>query len=153
MRISVRNLKDLWSGLLFIVLGLAFVFIAQDYPMGEARRMGPAYFPIILGFVLAGIGLIVAIRGLLFEGEPLGSIAIKPAVLITLATLTFGILIRESGIIAAVIAVVLISASASSHFRLVPSLLLAFGMAAFCVIVFVVGLGLPLPVLGVFGVN
>ena len=153
MRISIRSPKDFTSGLLFIALGLAFVFIAQDYPMGEARRMGPAYFPTILGFVLAGIGLIVAIRGLLLEGEPFDSPAIRPAVLITLATVTFGILIRESGIVAAVVALVMIGASASSRFRWVPSLLLAFGMAAFCVIVFVLGLGLPLPVLGVFGAN
>lgn len=153
MRISVRSPKDLWSGLLFIAFGLAFVFIAQDYPMGEARRMGPAYFPTILGFVLAGIGLIVAIRGLLLEGDPFDSPAIKPAVLITLATVAFGILIGQSGIVAAVIGLVLISAAASSHFRWVPSLLLAFGMAAFCVIVFVLGLGLPFPVLGVFGAN
>ena len=55
---SIRNPKDFWAGLLYVVLGLAAVYIAQDYEMGTATRMGPGYFPTLLGGFLALIGVV-----------------------------------------------------------------------------------------------
>jgi hypothetical protein len=58
----ITNGKDFWSGLMFVGFGLAFVFISRSYPMGSALRMGPAYFPTVLGGLMAVLGAIVLIR-------------------------------------------------------------------------------------------
>ncbi len=59
---KIKNAKDFWAGVLFIGFGLAFVLIARNYQMGSAVRMGPAYFPTILGGLLAVLGLVIFLR-------------------------------------------------------------------------------------------
>lgn len=59
----VGNRKDFWSGILFALLGVFFIVFAQEHELGQASRMGPAYFPTVLGILLAAIGLIVALLG------------------------------------------------------------------------------------------
>jgi hypothetical protein len=70
----IKSPKDFWAGLMFIGTGLFFaVFAYANYQMGTAVRMGPAYFPFLLGGLLAFLGLLVFIEGFAFEGtgEPL----------------------------------------------------------------------------------
>jgi hypothetical protein len=64
----VKSKKDLYSGLMFIGLGLIFALGALNYPMGSALRMGPAYFPSVLGWILTILGVIIASWGLIHEG-------------------------------------------------------------------------------------
>ena len=45
---KIANGKDFWAGLMFVAFGLAFMFVARNYAMGNAVRMGPAYFPTVL---------------------------------------------------------------------------------------------------------
>ncbi len=144
----IRHPKDFWSGVMFMFFGLAAVWIGQEYPMGTAGRMGPAYFPVVLGGLLSLIGAIALVRSFIVRGEPLEKFAVKPLVLIILAVVLFGFLVRGAGMVVAVSVLVLVSACASQRFNLVHSLLLAAGAALFCVAVFVWGLGLPLPVFG-----
>jgi len=59
---KITNGKDFWAGLMFIAFGLAFMFVAQNYAMGNAVRMGPAYFPTVLGGMLAVLGAAVLAR-------------------------------------------------------------------------------------------
>lgn len=148
MRAYLRNPKDFWTGVLFIGFGIAFMLVAQDYPMGSARRMGPAYFPVILGGVLALIGVATAGRGLVTRGTPVGVFALKKAALVTCATVAFAMLVRDAGLVVSVILLTLMGASASAHFRWRSGLMLAISLAVFCVLVFVKGLGLALPVMG-----
>ena len=56
--------KDFWAGLLLIAVGTLAVAIAHDYPLGTARRMGPGYFPIVLGALLVLFGIYVLVKGL-----------------------------------------------------------------------------------------
>jgi hypothetical protein len=144
----IRHPKDFWSGFIFLCIGLAAVFIGRDYPMGTAGRMGPGYFPTILGGLLAVIGVIAIIRSLVRPGEAISRFYLKNTVLILIAVLLFGVLMRDAGLVAAVLAVVLVSAYASPQFTWVPSLLVAIGLAVFSVVVFVKLLGLPMPILG-----
>lgn len=145
---SIRNPKDFWTGALFISFGLAFLLIVQDYPMGSARRMGPAYFPTILSIGLILIGLATTVRSFLASGTAVGTFALKPMALVALGTVMFGVLVRDAGIVAAVVTLVAISASASTRFTWRMALLLAALLATFCVLVFVYGLGLPMPIIG-----
>jgi putative tricarboxylic transport membrane protein len=144
----IRSPKDFWSGLLYVFFGLSAVFIARDYDMGTGLRMGPAYFPTVLGWLLAAIGVISLARGLLVDGEPLHGLAIRPLSIVVGATLLFGFVVRGAGLAIALPILVVFSAMASRRFRWVPTLLMAAGLTVFCVYVFLKGLGVPLPIIG-----
>ena len=145
---AIRNPKDFWAGLIYLAVGLGALYVAQDYAMGTAVRMGPGYFPKVLGSVLALIGLIALVRGFLRPGEAIGRLAWREALLVLGATVLFGLLVRGLGLAISLLVLVVVSAYASRQFRLRPILLLAVGLAAFSVLVFIKGLGIPLPLLG-----
>jgi hypothetical protein len=144
----VRNARDLLAGCLFLTFGLAFLILAQAYPLGSARRMGPAYFPVVLSLVLIVIGVATVARGFLVPGPAVRDVAGKALCLVTAAVVLFGLLVQGAGLGMAAVALVMVSALASRSFRLLPTLLLALALAVFCVVVFVAGLGLPFPALG-----
>lgn len=144
----IRHPKDFWAGIIFLIFGLAAVIIGRDYTMGTAGRMGPGYFPTILGGLLALIGLAAMIRSFLRPGEAIGKFYIKNLLLVSVAVLLFGFLMRDAGLLPAVIAIVMVSAYASPKFTWLSTLLIALGLSAFCVLVFVKLLGLPMPILG-----
>jgi hypothetical protein len=144
----IRHPKDFWTGIIFLTIGMAAIIIGLDYQMGSAGRMGPAYFPSVLGGLLTLIGAIGVIRSLLRPGEPIGKFHIREILLVLVAVLLFGLLMRNAGLVPAVLVLVLMSAYASPKFTWGPSLLLAIGLAVFAVVVFVKLLGLPMPILG-----
>ena len=90
----VGNRKDFWSGILFALLGVFFIVFAQEHELGQASRMGPAYFPTVLGILLAAIGLIVAlglIMGAVNNPKSLiktGLVIVGAAAVVALAFLT-----------------------------------------------------------------
>jgi putative tricarboxylic transport membrane protein len=148
MSTFIRNPKDFWSGAIFIGFGLAAVLIGQEYSMGTAGRMGPGYFPTILGGLLATIGAVAVVRSLLTQGEGISRFTLKGLGLVLGSTLLFGLLVRGAGLPVAIIVMVLMSGLASIKFKLVPFAIVAIGMAIFCGLVFVKGLGLPMPLIG-----
>lgn len=143
-----RNPKDFWTGLLYIFFGVGAVIIARDYSMGTAFRMGPAYFPTILGAVLAVIGAISVIRSLISPGTRIDAFSFKGLALVTLSVVVFGFLARDAGLVVALPLLVMISAYASVRFRLRTALIMAAGLTIFCALVFIKGLGIPLPIVG-----
>lgn len=145
---SIRNPKDFLTGLIFIAFGIGFLLIARDYPLGSARRMGPAYFPTILSVVLILIGLATTARAFVLQGTPITAFALRGMILVAVGTVIFGLLVRDAGLIAAVLALVLVSAYASVHFTWRAAGLLGAGLAIFCVAIFIYGLGLTIPVVG-----
>jgi len=143
-----RNPKDFWTGILYISFGLASVIIARDYGMGTALKMGPAYFPTILGGVLVGIGVIAVIRSFIVPGAPVGAFAFKGLALVIFSVLLFGFIVRGAGLAVALPLLIVISALASARFRWRPTLIMAAGLTVFCVLVFLKGLGIPMPTIG-----
>ncbi|HVL75456.1 MAG TPA: tripartite tricarboxylate transporter TctB family protein [Noviherbaspirillum sp.] len=144
----VRDPKDFWSGWIFVVTGLAVVLIAQDYPMGSAGRMGPAYFPTVLGGLLAVLGAIAVARSMYHRGAGIEPFAFKPLLLIIASVLAFGFLVHGLGLALSIVLLVMISGLGSRKFRPAPFLVLAVAMAAFASLVFIKGLGLPMPLIG-----
>jgi putative tricarboxylic transport membrane protein len=144
----VRNTKDLWAGGIFLAIGLAFLLLAQDYQLGTARRMGPAYFPVVLSLLLIGIGLATVARALVVEAGPVRDIAGKQLALVTASVVLFGLLVQGAGVAIAIAVLVVFSAAASRNFRPRPTALLAAALALFCVLVFVKGLGMPFRTFG-----
>ncbi|RJG23433.1 tripartite tricarboxylate transporter TctB family protein [Massilia cavernae] len=144
----IRHPKDFWTGIIFLFFGLGAVIIGMDYEMGTAGRMGPAYFPTVLGVMLSLIGGIAVVRSFLREGEAVGKFHLKNIVLILAAVILFGFLIRRAGLVPAALAIVMLSAFASPKFRWAQAAVLAAGLAIFAYVVFVKLLGLPMPVFG-----
>ena len=80
---QIKNGKDFWAGMMFIGFGLAFVLIARNYPMGSAVRMGPAYFPTLLGAMLAVLGAMVLFRAFVSKfAHPLKVLTFRPPLLV-----------------------------------------------------------------------
>jgi Tripartite tricarboxylate transporter TctB family len=144
----IRNAKDFWTGLIYIFFGSSAILIGREYGMGTAIKMGPAYFPTILGGLLLGIGAISVIRSFIIPGAPVGTFAFKGLILVSVSALVFGFLVRRVGLAVALPVLVIISAYASTRFRWRPTLLIAAGLTVFCVLVFLKGLGIPLPIIG-----
>jgi hypothetical protein len=144
----IRGTKDFWTGLIYIFFGSGAILIARDYDMGRAVKMGPAYFPTVLGGLLILIGILSITRSFLKEGTPIGSFTFRGLGLVVVSVVLFGLIVRGAGVAIALPLLVFASASASKRFQWVPTLLLASGLTVFCVFVFLKGLGVPLPLLG-----
>lgn len=144
----IRSPRNFWSGLTYVIIGAGAIVIARDYGMGTAMKMGPGYFPTVLGGALVLIGGISLTRSFMKAGEPVGRFALKPLALIVGSTLLCGFLLRPAGLVIALPILVFASAWASSRFRWGTAAAIAAGMTAFCALVFTKGLGLPIPVLG-----
>ena len=144
----IRSTKDFWTGVIYIAFGACTIIIARDYGMGTALKMGPAYFPTILGGLLVLIGAIAMIRAFIVEGTPIGALAVKPLAILLGSIVLFGFIVRGVGLLVALPLLVLLSASASIYFRLLLTLALAAGLTVFCIMIFVQGLGVPLPIIG-----
>lgn len=144
----VRNPKDVISGLLFIALAALFAWQSRELTIGTAMRMGPGYFPLFLSILLAVLGLIVLINGLRVPGEAPSGIVWRALILLTLCTLLFGFTMRPLGFLPALAATVFLATLASRKFHLVTALTITGVMVVFCWAVFILGLGLPIPLLG-----
>ncbi len=148
MNSFIRSPKDFCAALIYLTIGLGAVYLGRDLVMGTGLKMGPAYFPAVLGWLLAFIGAISLVRSFVGHGAPIPAFAWKPLLLITGAAVVFGLLVRGAGLVIALPLFVMMTAFASVAFRWLPSLALAAGTTAFCSLVFVKGLGVPLPIIG-----
>ncbi len=142
-----RNSRDVWAGLMLIGTGAAAMLIARGYPAGTVLRMGPGYFPRVLGGLLILFGLVVLVRGVR-RPEPIeGGFPLRPLVLLPLAIVGFAVLVEHAGFVPALVALGFGSAAAGREFRLVEVVLLTALLTALSVAVFVWALGLPYPLI------
>ena len=148
MKPDLWNNRDFLAGLLFIVLGGLAVALARDYPIGSTMRMGPGYFPMVLGGILFLFGVYVLLRGVRSGDKVEGEWGYRPLALIALSIVLFGFLLDRVGMVPAIVVALFVAAAAGREFRLKEVLLLAVVMTAFSVAVFSYGLKLPYPLLG-----
>jgi hypothetical protein len=142
--IKIHDSKDFYAGLLFIFFGVFLLVKALDYPMGAARKMGPGYFPIVVGGLLAIVGVVITLQGLLVKGEAIKVRSLRPLLAVSGALFSFAFLIRSIGLIMAVVILVCFSCLGKPEFRLHQVLILSLVVAAMVVFMFVFGLGLPI---------
>lgn len=145
---TISNAKDFWAGVIYVAVGLAAIVIARDYTMGTATKMGPAYFPTALGGFLAVIGVVSILRSFVSKSEPIGKFTVKGTLYVCGSTVLFGLLLRGAGVVVSLVVLVLVSAYASSKFRIGTTALLAVALTVGSVLIFVKGLGIPLPLFG-----
>lgn len=154
---KIKSQKDFFAGLMYLVVGLAFAIGAIDYNVGTAARMGPGYFPLILGVLLALIGVVIALKATASGpegGDPVGKWAWKQIFFVLAANFTFGILlvgvpalgIPGFGLIVAIIGLVFIASTAGHNVNYKEVLVLALILAAGSYAVFVWALNLQFPV-------
>lgn len=143
-----KHVRFFWSGLMYLVIGAIAIFLSRDFTMGTAVRMGPGYFPTVLGYLLALIGAASIIRSFIQEGTRIEGFAWGKIVFVTVSVVAFAVLLEGAGLVVAVLALIMISAAASNYFNWKHSLTYAVGTAVFCGLVFIKGLGLPMPLFG-----
>lgn len=129
-----------------MAVAAGFILQARGYSMGTAVRMGPGYFPSLLAYVLAGVGVILIGRSFYLAGEPVSRLHLLPLAILVVAILSFGLLINWLGLVIAGAMVAIVAARAGPEFRTREVIALAAVLVAFSVAVFVYALGLPLKV-------
>lgn len=141
----IRHPKDFWAGVLFIAFGGAACAIALDYAMGTTARMGPGYFPRVLGLMLCALGALLVLRSFKLQGAPLSFPTFKPVAIVLASVLLFGLVVNKAGLVIATLLLVLVSSTASHEYRWRESIVAAIALAVFVVVAFRYGLGLQLP--------
>ena len=142
----IKSPKDFWAGLMFIAFGLAAMVIAlKNYQFGTSVRMGPGYFPAVLGGLLVALGAMVSFGSLAIEGPRVPKFNSRPLLLVLAACVAYGYLIKPAGLVIATIALVVVSALGGHEFKWKEVSILALVLIVFSVLVFVKGLTLPFP--------
>jgi putative tricarboxylic transport membrane protein len=142
------NSKDLSAGLLFLAIAILFAVGTIDLDLGTALKLGPGAFPLLLAGVLALLGLIIVAQAFRNPVAHVMTVPWRGVVLIVVAPVLFGLTVRGLGLVASIAIVVLVSAYASRRMSLKLAILLTIGLTVFCILVFNVGLGLPLRLIG-----
>lgn len=144
----IKNEKDFWSGVMFVAVGLAFAIGASNYDFGSAQKMGPAYFPAVLGGLLVLLGIIVGLEGLGLEKEEgkLDKFHFGPVAWVVGSVALFAILLHPAGLIVSIVALVFVSMLGSHEFKWMEAVAVSVIMAAIVWVVFVYGLSLTIPV-------
>ena len=138
--------KDFYAGLLFVAFGVFAIIVARNYPLGTAARMGPGYFPRLLGILLIVLGAALSLTALRGQGPPLPGWKWRPVSIVLLSVVAFGLVLTHAGLVLSTIGLIVVASTASREFRFRESLLSGVLLAALSVGVFVVGLKLQLPI-------
>jgi hypothetical protein len=155
--VKIKSQKDFYSGLMFMAVGVAFGWGATTYHVGTGARMGPGYFPLMLGILLAILGAVIMFKSTVVEtenGDKIGKWAWRPVAFVLGANVAFGILlgglpsikVPAMGMIIAIYALTLIAAMAEDTFRLKPVLILATILAIGSYLAFILLLKLQIQV-------
>ena len=144
---KIKSPKDFWAGVMFFGVGLFFMLWSISfYQMGSAVRMGPAYFPAVLGGLLAVLGAIVLAGSLTTEGPPVPPFSFRPLILLSVGVVLYGYLMKPLGLVGATAALVYVSAAGGHEFNWKEVTVLYIILILFSWLVFVKGLTLPFPV-------
>jgi hypothetical protein len=142
----VRAPKDFWAGVMFCGFAAVALLDARGYSLGTAGKMGPGYFPLLLGGVLGALGLILIGRSVMFDGEPVPRIHVLPITVIAAAVCLFGTMIEPLGVVVSLAVLTVLTAWAGQEFRFTEAAALAVALIVFSVGIFVFVLGLPIAI-------
>jgi len=155
--VLIKSQKDFYAGLMFTVVGAGFAVGAKSYTIGDGARMGPGYFPLVLGIVLAVLGAVITLQALVKgtpDGGKVGKWAWKPLGFVIGANVLFGVMIGglpsiglpPFGLVAGIFGLTFIASLAGEEFKLKEVLILAAILSAGSYLAFVVLLKLQFPV-------
>jgi len=142
----IRHPKDFWSGVLFMAIGAFAVVAGSKYTIGTAARMGPGYFPRILGIMLLVLGALLALRAFRLTGDRIPGWKWRPTLLVLGSVVLFGAIVKFVGMAISTVLLILVASAASHEFRPKEAVISGVLLAALAVGVFVIGLNLQLPI-------
>jgi Tripartite tricarboxylate transporter TctB family len=144
-----RSFPDVLAGGIFVLIGGAFVVGSLGYELGTPLRMGPGYFPLLVGAILAALGLAVAVKGLI-AGEVIsfGPIPWRAVAVITVALVFFGLTVRRLGFVPTAAVSAFLTTLASPRVRLLTALAVAAALTVASTLIFIVGLQVRIPLWG-----
>lgn len=144
--LQIKDRRSFYSGLMFILFGVLFAGAAARYEVGAPARMGPGWFPVVLGGLLTVLGLMIALGacGRRAAKTDVGRISWREFALVLLAIASFALLLPTFGAVLAIVVMVAICAWAGREYRPLETALVAIALAVICDVVFVRGLGLPI---------
>ena len=145
---KIKSQRDFWAGLMFVVVGTIFAVGATNYSMGTSARPGAGYFPLMLSVIMAILGAIVLFKSLTIEssnGDPIGSIAFKPLLIIVAAIVVFGLLLERLGMVVTVPILIIMASMAGDEFKWRGVLISVVVLTIGCWLVFILGLKLTIP--------
>lgn len=154
---NIKSQKDFYSGVLFILVGIGFTWGATRYEVGASSSMGPGYFPLMLGVLIAVLGIIITVKALVIktgDGDKIGPWAWKPLAYILGANLAFGVLLGglpsiklpAAGLIVGIYILTLIASLASNAFKIRQTMIVATILAVGSYLAFIVLLKSNIPV-------
>ena len=159
---KIKSQQDWWAGLMFIAFGLFFIVFAlgtpefidrmvgtkliNGYQLGSSVRMGPAYFPVMLGGLLAFLGALVLLDSIVEEGPGIAKFHLRPVLFLGLSSLAFAYLLKPLGLVLASAALVFISAYGGHEFKWKEVAIMTVVLVIVSVLVFVKALVLPFPI-------
>lgn len=146
---KIKSQKDFWSGLMFVVVGIAFAWGATEYSFGSSARPGPGYFPFGLGVIMAALGGIITFKALVIEvegGDPIGPWPLKQLFIILGAVVLFGFAVPKLGLIVTLPLLIIVSSFASGEFRWLEVVINSVVLTLLSWGVFIKGLSLTIPV-------
>ena len=139
--------KDFLSGVMFIVFGLVALWFGRNLQMGTTVRMGPGYVPHMLAYIMMALGGIIIVVALLVPGEITEAPKWKPITMVTIGIVCFGLLFESAGLIPALIVLILIASLGGDEFKITEVLFNMVVLAALCIVVFKLGLGMNISVI------
>lgn len=148
----IKNSKDFKAGLLFIIFGIAVTFLARYYPIGTAAKMGPGYFPFLLGLILTILGIVVSLKSL-SKGkgkEKKIPLRIRPMAFVLSSIILFGSLLQPLGMVLSTFFLIIISSMGSDEFNIKIALINALFLVLAILIIFVYFLQFQIPILPSF---
>ncbi len=145
---TIRNHRDFWSGVMFVAIGIAFVIFSQEYQMGTPARMGPGFFPMVLGALMALLGLVIAWQSTSSDNAELRveRIGWRELLLILAAITAFAVALPRLGMVISVALLIAVSAFASYEVRWKETIVSIVVLLTLSWLVFVKGLDLQFPV-------
>ena len=152
MKGLIRDTKDFWSGVMCMGFALAAIVLGRKYPVGTPAEMGPGMFPLILGLCLLALGLACSLRALRpgKAVERIARVQPRPVLLVLGSVVAYGAALPKLGLVVASMLLVVISRLASPGFKWVEVTVFGAILTLGCVLVFVVGLKMPVAIWPVF---
>ena len=136
--------------MLFVAIGIAAIIIGANYPLGTAARMGPGYFPRILGILLVVLGAVLALRSLRLQGAPVPKFVWRPTLVVLGSVVLFGLVVDQLGLMLSTVGLIFMASAGSTEFRWKEALISGIFFAVLAIAVFVLGLKLQLPIWPVY---
>jgi hypothetical protein len=139
--------KDFLSGVMFIAFGLAALYFGRNLQMGTSVRMGPGYVPHMLAYIMMSLGGVITVIALLTPGEMTEAPKWKPITMVTIGIICFALLFERAGLLPALVVLILIASLGGEEFKLTEVLGNMVVLAALCVGVFKIGLGMNISII------